>query len=510
MTISFTITCAADGLPTFNAMVAEAKLSSPVQLAGAGWTGEGWPKGLFAKVIDATSAKPPATTKMELTPEMEASMTRAGLSGSFIAHIAGSARGVVVARIANPSLQIASLLVPTFASPADYRLAASLAAAAARLANATIAVEDSAIPPSAPNAERAWSPDEVLTKWADAAVADVHARQLGGWLADDIASGRTYFFQTPRGFIELGSKELGSLAVGERFDRARMILLGDDPKRPQTSSAPIEPRRAAVLLTAAMVFAAGADGVLADEEARQLEAHFATVKELGGFPPRDLLDAVRSEVAGIETLGELPTMGLRRKAFVLASEIIASARDGKLSGEPDDPNVRAVSALATALAVDDDQNFLAQVVRTVMAKYEDTNAVAVAKKKSGENTELAERLALGMVMTAAADGHIDEKEGAVLSALARTVPELKSRDDVTALFAAARAKMNAGPGPAFDELTKLTDPTLRNKCFALATEVALISGRGPEGTMLPHLLAKLAPDRDYADAAIATFAAKYA
>lgn len=502
MTLSFTITSPA--LPTFNAIIADAQLGVPVQLLGAGWTGEAWPRGLFAKVIDAASAKP-ASMKSELTPEMAASLSRAGISGSFVAFIAGAARGVIVGRLAHAgapvnagqSLQVASFVLPTFASPADYLLAAGLAAATARLAKTTVAVEDSAAVPSAPNAERAWTPEEVHTTWSNAQTADAHARQVSTWLADDIASGRTYFFQGPRGFVELGSGELASVPAAERFDRVRSLLMGADALR-LSATKPADPRRTAVLLTAAMVFAAGADGVLADEEARQLEAHFATVKELVGHPARDLLDAVRADVRGIEALGELGTSSLQRKAFVLACEIIASARDGKLGGEPGDPNVGAVSALAEALGVDDDQLFLAQVVRTVMAKYEDSKG----------DDSLAEKLALGMVLTAAADGHIDEQEGAVLSALARTVPELKTRD-VAKLFAAARSKMDQGREVALAELTALTEPRLRNKCFALATEVALISGRGPEGTMLPHLLAKIGPDRDYADAALATFAAKY-
>jgi hypothetical protein len=49
-----------------------------------------------------------------------------------------------------------------------------------------------------------------------------------------------------------------------------------------------------------------------------------------------------------------------------------------------------------------------------------------------------------------------------------------------------------------------------NKCFALAAEVALVAGRGPEGTLLPRLRQHIAADPACADCAIATFAAKYA
>jgi len=112
-----------------------------------------------------------------------------------------------------------------------------------------------------------------------------------------------------------------------------------------------------------------------------------------------------------------------------------------------------------------------------------------------------------MLLTAAADGRIDDQEAAVLSALARTVPELRTRD-VSTIFDAAKTRMNDGVEVALGDLAGL--PSCKNKCFALAAEVALISGRGPDGTLLPRLRERLAPDSDYADSAVATFAAKYA
>src|SRR5688572_30433660 len=114
--------------PAFNAIIAAARVGEPVQLAGAGWTGEGWPKGLYAKVPDVASA----ATTFELTPELEANFARAGVSGSFLAYVRGSARGIVVTRPRNG----VSFRVPALASPADYTLVVRLAAAAARLAGA--------------------------------------------------------------------------------------------------------------------------------------------------------------------------------------------------------------------------------------------------------------------------------------------------------------------------------------------------------------------------------------
>jgi len=486
--MSITFHVAARELPAFNAIVAASGTLDPVQLTGAGWTGEPWPKGLFANIVDAASA--PA--KMELTAELEGSFARAGLHGSFIAWTRGAARGVVVDR----SRDGLALHVPLLASAADYLLAAGLAAGAAKLLETEVRIED---PGAAPGRGMAFAPDALLAHWT-ADVADTHARQVGTWLADDIVQGRTYFFHGPRGFIALGPAELNETPDKERFDRARAILIGDDAVLALGRRA-VPPsddgRREAVLLTAAMVFAAGADGVLAEEEARQLEAHFATVQELASFDARELMAAVRTEVAGLDALGELAQLSLRRKAFVLAAEVIASARDGKLGGEPSDPNVQAVSALAKALFLDDDQVFLAQVVRTVMAKYED------AKDES-----LAAYLALAMLLVASADGKIDAHETAVLSALARTVPDLRTHD-VGALFATARARVSASVPDALRELGAMTHPG-KNKCFALATEVALVAGLSQDRTLLPALGAQLAPDRDYADAAIATFAAKYA
>jgi uncharacterized membrane protein YebE (DUF533 family) len=386
--------------------------------------------------------------------------------------------------------------VPVLASTADYLLAAGLAAAAAKLASTTVSVED---PGAAEGSGKSLEPDAVLAQWTQAA-ADAHARQFGTWLADDIVQGRTYFFQGPHGVVSLGPNDLEGTKPEERFERARAILVGEDAVLELTRPIAVpseDGRREAVLLTAAMVFAAGADGVLADEEARQLEAHFATVQELRAFAARELMDAVRTEVPGLENLGELATTALRRKAFVLAAEVIASARDGELGGEPSDPNVQAVSALAKALYLDDDQIFLAQVVRTMMTKYEDA--------KAADDT-LANELALAMLLVAAADGHVDDKETAVLSALARTVPDLRAHD-VGALFAKARERIAAGVD---DAIASLRTAVAKNKCFALATEVALVAGLGAERTLLPRLIGAIAPARDHADAAIATFAAKYA
>ncbi|HEY8074059.1 MAG TPA: hypothetical protein VIF62_08120, partial [Labilithrix sp.] len=228
------------------------------------------------------------------------------------------------------------------------------------------------------------------------------------------------------------------------------------------------------------------------EEAAQIEAHFATVKELAAFAPKELLEAAHG--SSLDALAELRAPSLRRKAFVLAGEIIASARDGKLGGDANDPNVQAVSALAHALDLEGDQLFLAQVVRTVMAKY---------AKVAGATPDA---IMSGMILAAAADGHVDDQEKAVLAALARTVPELAA-SDVPAVVARVESKVAAD---AEKELAALASAPAKDKCFAAAAEVALVSGHGPEGTLLPRLRETLAPDADLAGAAVATFAAKYA
>lgn len=467
-------------LPTFTEMLAAADLDEPVQLTGAGWTGASWPHGLFAKIADAATVP----SAIELTPELEASFARAGLAGSCLAYVRGSARGVVLSRTpAGVTFAVLAL-----SSPEDYALAIGLAVATARLAGAKVRVFDDA----SPTVEE-MIPEDALARFG-ATFAEEDARQVGTWLAEDVAEGRTYYFQGPHGFTKLAPQDLRELPKDRRLARAREILRGDVAPIDVTAS---DPRREAVLLTAAMVFAAGADGRLDEEEARQLEAHFATIKELGRYPARDLLDAVKTEVSGIEALRELASETLRRKAFILAGEVIASAQGGKLGGNPSDPNVQAISTLATALGLDADQTFIARVVTTLMAKYATVEV----------DDAVARSFVLGMLLAAAADGHVDAQEAALLSALARTVPDLRSRD-VEALFEAARARMNDGLDAALVDFGALGGH--ENKCFALAAEVALVAGHGEAGTMLPRLRDHIRPEPAYADCAIATFAAKYA
>jgi len=485
MSWSFTVDTTA--LPAFADLVGAAALGEPLQLAGAGWTGAAWPKGLLAKVADASTV----AASMELTPELEAAFERAGLAGSFLAFTAGCARGVVVtATKAGVSFSVLAL-----SSPADYALAVRLAAAAARLTGASVRGAHD----EGGGAADTRSADEALGHWGPS-FAEESASLMGTWLADDIAEGRTYFFQGPRGWVKVAPDDLAGLPRDRRFARARELVLGE-AESASAHATSVDPRRDAVLLTAAMVFAAGADGRLDEEEARQLEAHFATIRELRTFPARELLDAARAEVSGLDALSGLGPSRLRRKAFVLAAEVIASAREGRLAGEADDPNVKAVSALAHALGLDADQAFIARVVAAVMTKY------APLAGDAAVDDEAASKLVLGMLLAAAADGRVDDEEAALLSALARTVPELRRRD-VTALFAAARAQMGEGLDVALRELDGLGPH--RNKAFSLAAEVALVAGHGQEGTLLPTLRARIEPDGDAAEHAIAAFAAKFA
>lgn len=484
--MSFTFSVESSTLPSFTELLAAADVGEPVQLTGAGWTGEPWPRGLFAKIADASTV----ASTIELTPDLEATFARAGLAASFLAWVRASARGVVVSRTPTSI----SFVVLALASPADYALAIRLASAAARLGGSKVQPEHALPgPDGALWAQGALDADEALARF-DAKFADENAKQIGTWLAEDIADGRTYFFQGPRGFVQLGPTDLKDVPKEERLARARQLLLGD--------AAPLEvtrgdPRRDAVLLTAAMVYAAGADGKLDEQEAAQLEAHYATIAELRVYPARELFDAVKTEVSGIEALRGLASPALRKKAFVLAGEVIASARGGRLTGEATDPNVQAITALAAALGLEGDQTFIARVVTAVMAKYE------VAEVSD----DVARSFVLGMLLAAAADGHVDDREAALLSALARTVPELRSRD-VPKLFEAARLRMNEGLDHALADLENVGSH--QNKCFALAAEVALVAGQGPAGTMLPVLRDHIKPDPGYADCAIATFAAKYA
>ena len=116
-----------------------------------------------------------------------------------------------------------------------------------------------------------------------------------------------------------------------------------------------------------------------------------------------------------------------------------------------------------------------------------------------------------MLLVAAADGHVDEKETAVLSALARTVPDLRAHD-VSALFASARTCIDLGLDYALaPDLS--TTPAWKNKAASRSRRrwrwFAGLTWH--EETLLPRLVTQLEPgQRRYADAAIATFAAKYA
>lgn len=478
MSFSFTIDRAP--LPSFLEIVAAADLGEPVQLAGAGWTGEGWPKGLYAKISDAAATP----TSMELTPEIEATLARAGISGSFLAFVQGCARGVEVAKTQTGI----AFRVLALSSAEDYALAVRLAAATARLVKAQVQAEHGSDGAPVPPA----SPDDLLARF-DAKFADLNARQMGTWLAEDIAQERTYYFQGPRGFVKLGPDDLAAVPKEQRFDAALAALRGEPPSITHATDA----RRDAVLLTAAMAFAAAADGKLDDAEARQLEAHFQTVRELSTHPAKELLESARAEVKSIDELRTLSSAGLRRKAFVLAAEVIASAQHGAITGDPKDPNVKAIASLAKALDVEKEPVFIAQVVRTVFAKY---------APSAGADDTLARALVGGMLLAAAADGHVDAQEAAVLAGLAMTVPELKTRD-FHELVDGATKRMSEGPAVAFGELGKLD--ASRNKAFALVAEVALVAGKGESGTLLPKLREVIAPDPDVADGAVATFAAKY-
>jgi tellurite resistance protein len=431
-----------------------------------------------------------APTSLELTEDLEASFARAGVAPAALAFVRDSARGVVVTR----EKAGVRLGVPALASGADYALGVALAAAAARLAGTTVSVEDQGAPAGD------VTPDELIARWSGE-VAVAHARSHGGWLVDDAAAGRTYFFFGPRGWTKLEPVDVAAASEADRFDRARAILA---PQASAASGAP-DARRVAVLFTAAMMHAASADGRIDPEERRQIEAHFATVKELAGFAPTELLEAAYAERSVLASIGELSSPALRRKAFVLAAEILASARDGKLLGDASDPNVQAVDALARALGLEGDQVFLAQVVRTVMTKY--------AKLPTDDATAddaNADVIMTGMLLAAAADGHIDEQETALLAALSRTVPEIASRD-AAAILANVEGRVAVDAEKELGALAgRCAGSEKKNKCFAVAAEVALVAGRGPEGTLLPRLRERLAPDTDVADSAVATFAAKYA
>src|SRR4051812_44967055 len=109
------------------------------------------------------------------------------------------------------------------------------------------------------------------------------------------------------------------------------------------------------------------------------------------------------------------------------------------------------SVMAQMTLPQNDQPFVLQVGLTVAAKFIDG--------ASGVNDEMARTMVLAMLLVAAADGQISTHEEAVMTAFARTVPELKSRD-FGALLTAAKERLPLA------EADFQAMPRFKNKTYA--------------------------------------------
>jgi hypothetical protein len=103
------------------------------------------------------------------------------------------------------------------------------------------------------------------------------------------------------------------------------------------------------------------------------------------------------------------------------------------------------------------------------------------------------------------DGKLDASERAAISALFRTVPQLRDGAEPTEPPRANRAQL-------LEELGRITDERLRRQCFVLAVEVALSSGgvNDSEDQYVERLRAALNIDDGFARRTVEVLAYKYA
>jgi hypothetical protein len=103
------------------------------------------------------------------------------------------------------------------------------------------------------------------------------------------------------------------------------------------------------------------------------------------------------------------------------------------------------------------------------------------------------------------DGKLDPAERAAISALFRTIPQLRDAGEPTEPPRANRAQL-------LEELARIPDERLRRQCFVLAVEVALSSGgaNDSEDQYVDRLRSALKIDEAFARSTIEVLAYKYA
>ncbi len=479
--MSFSFTVAAAELPPFSDVLAEANLSVRPELKGAGELTAGWPRGLIQKIPDGSNGP----SKLEMSPQLEAMFAKLGLSGSFVACTPGkSTRGVEVTRQRDG----VRFRVCALSTIEDYTLAAQLAVATARVTRGCVHPEHGYFgDPVEP-----LQPDAFLETF-NGTFFKKNAREMSESLLAEVAAGTAWYFTVGIDWVRLEPSHLAGVPAEERLARARDVLMEGPP--PAAAPAVDPQRREALLITKAMLYAAAADGKLDPEEVELLQVELMTVPGISGYDSQKLI--TDAEVLPMTALLELP-LPARRKAFVLAAELLACTRGGKIAGETSDPNVKAAMALATSLQLQNDEAFIIDVGACVAAKF-----IADPVPREVSRTFLE-----AMLLAAAADGRVSDEEQGVIAALSRTVPQLKV-GDFAVLMQEAQARVLQGLEVVAADLRAL--PKFKNKCWLLACEVALCTGERDENkAMLEMLRGWIKPQDEFVPRPFVTCGAKYA
>lgn len=463
--------------PAFEEIVRQAVLPIRVEVT-AGRLGDPWPQGMIGKVADASTVP-------------EGTSPGAGMPPAFLAYSPeSSVRGVEVRRGAGE----VTFRVCAFASPADYMIAARLAAGLAHATGGGVTPEHA--PDGGPATPLAAA--AVVAQFDDA-FARRNAWEMSHRLGDEIAAGRTYWFEGPRGWARLGPDLLGPLSPEARFASAQHVIAAGGSRPVSMRPPPSTSHRAAQLLMAAAALALGDRRELTDLDRHQVAAQATLVPELQGLRPNDLIaELARGDLSSAD-LASAPD-ALRKKAFIVAAEIVASRLGGKLTGDlHTSPDLRALASLGQHLGID--TTMVGNVIVTFAAKHnaEGSDPTTVAT--------LAAAIATGAFM---ARGRLGEEELRVMMALALSVPDFRAASPQALLAHAAGRLAQQGPAAFREDFDRL--PKFRNKCFAFAIEALFALGRdrAAVGAALPQLAAWMRPSDDYAERTAMVNASKFA
>ena len=123
-----------------------------------------------------------------------------------------------------------------------------------------------------------------------------------------------------------------------------------------------------VLLLHSMILMAGADGVLEGAELATLEAFINTLPEFrhAEFPhqleaARKLSSRFKSPKEAVQALADISSEAVRRKAFILAADIVLA------SGDVDEAEEELLEAMQRVLGIDD--ALASKIVEVLGLKY---------------------------------------------------------------------------------------------------------------------------------------------